>query len=882
MRLSIKFIVIIILLLGLVILNCGGTTHNRHNITKRVFNNGLTVIVKRIDKNRLTAINIRVKAGYHNGVNSLYGISELLGKLLPYGAKSNRLRKYFKSETSVDYTDFYATLPHEKLKEGLKYSAEFLRGPNFNEAELKREKDILYWKTTMAESGINKGTVEGEIKFLLGTAQAGNNSIEALKQIRQIHKSDLLDYYHKFYTPKNTIITIVSSINANDVFHNVEQHYGFWNPGYSDVSDNNLPQQNKFQHIVYSLSDIIYPRVSIIFPTPGFSDSDMDALRVLSRILGEGKSSRLQRSLVEDNRLVYSVDSDLLGLRDFGLFVIRAKSKNINTLTIEKEIYNQIRQIITHGVTQYEIEKAVNTIISEELVKSEDILYQARNMAMQEQYGDSHKSATRYRDKFGKLTASDIKRVAEEYLNIDKSKVVEYLPVNTKRERCESDIYLEFIKKGYRDIEITGQKRIPTLAPSEIFTGRRNFPSVKFTTSDGKTIIIKENHSVPMVDVKIAFEGGVNYENKNNAGITKLTTASLIKGSKNYTFEQITDLLEGAGGTITYFVKREYFGIDLEIPSEYLNSALIVLSDIVCNPEFNSLEIEIEKEKQIERIGENKYEIKSLPRCILAKTSSNSIHLVMPLDGDSSVVSKFSKDDLLRWYNKFKSSKRFYITAVGDIDRFKFRDKVEYLFADIKKSKNVDDYPKTAYNIENKTIVEKWDKPFTAQAIGFLTDGKSGDDYYLIDMLRYYVSDLCDSLFDNSVFHSSFAYECSITNKAFLNFGIFNIYIASPPGNEKRARDRVITMLLGLRDNPISNQSLLELKDYALCQNQKLLQIDALRAERYVEEEIKGNDFSRVESYPYNIDNISKLEINSAAQKYFYKGNMAICIARGR
>ena len=64
-------------------------------------------------------------------------------------------------------------------------------------------------------------------------------------------------------------------------------------------------------------------------------------------------------------------------------------------------------------------------------------------------------------------------------------------------------------------------------------------PIQKFELPNGLRLLVKENHRLPFVEFRAAFQGGVLAENEANNGITQLLAKMLLKGTKTRDAEKI-------------------------------------------------------------------------------------------------------------------------------------------------------------------------------------------------------------------------------------------------------------------------------------------------------------------------------------------------------
>lgn len=112
--------------------------------------------------------------------------------------------------------------------------------------------------------------------------------------------------------------------------------------------------------------------------------------------------------------------------------------------------------------------------------------------------------------------------------------------------------------------------------------------------NNGMTIVF-EKRDLPIVSVAFAVRAGGINETLEEKGISHFIEHMLYKGTSKRNARQIAEEIEKNGGELNGFTSEEIVAYWCKMPSEKLNVALDVLSDIVKNPKFDSKELEKER-----------------------------------------------------------------------------------------------------------------------------------------------------------------------------------------------------------------------------------------------------------------------------------------------
>ena len=159
----------------------------------------------------------------------------------------------------------------------------------------------------------------------------------------------------KYYTPSNTVMSIVGNFDEDKLLELSERYFGDWNNS-KYVIEKNIPF---FNHgIKIKNKNIDQVQFCLAFETYGQLSTDIYKIILISNILGGGMSSRLFQRVREELGLVYSINSFLSTYKDIGAFVIYAAMNPRNFSIVYQEIVNQIKLLLKNKITKEELEVA--------------------------------------------------------------------------------------------------------------------------------------------------------------------------------------------------------------------------------------------------------------------------------------------------------------------------------------------------------------------------------------------------------------------------------------------------------------------------------------------------------------------------------------------
>lgn len=175
---------------------------------------------------------------------------------------------------------------------------------------------------------------------------------------------DVLDFCRTYYTPGNALLSVAGDVTFAEVRRLVERYYGEIPPGpVIPVATAPSACLDVDRHEILE-DDVQLPRLYLAWHTPGrFQNGDAE-LDLAASILGEGKVSRLFRTLVYEREMAQDVSafqSSALLASSFYVVVTARPERGLTEL--EAEVRTAIRAL-AEEVEERELQRARNGIIT--------------------------------------------------------------------------------------------------------------------------------------------------------------------------------------------------------------------------------------------------------------------------------------------------------------------------------------------------------------------------------------------------------------------------------------------------------------------------------------------------------------------------------------
>lgn len=245
-------------------------------------------------------------------------------------------------------------------------------------------------------------------------------------------QTDLERYFKTYYAPNNCVVVVSGAIRSDSIKALAEKYLA---PIPSQPEPPPIfvkePPQSGERRITLK-KDVANPYLYMAYRAPEAKSDDYYALVLLSDILSSGKSSRLYSSLVDKKQLATSASAGYSESFDptiFGIYAIA--NKGVSETELETALDEEINRVKKDGVTDKELQKVKNQKLIDFYGQVETINGKSNNIGTYEVFFGDYKKMFDAPALFNKVTAEDIKKVANKYLK-KSSRTVGVLKANVE------------------------------------------------------------------------------------------------------------------------------------------------------------------------------------------------------------------------------------------------------------------------------------------------------------------------------------------------------------------------------------------------------------------------------------------------------------------
>jgi predicted Zn-dependent peptidase len=403
--------------------------------------NGLHVILHRDNSTPIVAVNITYHVGSKNEQPDRTGFAHFFEHLMFEGSENIDRGTYFSyvqnaggvnnAGTDFDMTMYYEILPSNQLELGLWLESERLLHLRIDSTGVETQREVV--KEERLERLDNQ-----PYGSFLEEAFAGSFKVHPYRwmpigktqYIDEATLGEFLEFYNHFYVPENAVLVIAGDIDYERTRRLVEDYFGGIPGGGHEIYRPDVrepPSTEEFRKTVYD--NVQLPGVFLTYRMPGYGDPDTYALGMLQTLLAGGESSRLYKSLVDNQQLTVYTSAVPLTLEDAGLFVVYSFANvGVSPQDVETAMDGEIRKVVEEGLSDREFRKLVNRAENDFISRNTTMAGISENLAKYYTvYGDPGLINTEI-DNYLNVTPKDIVRVAEKYLVPENRVVLYYLP----------------------------------------------------------------------------------------------------------------------------------------------------------------------------------------------------------------------------------------------------------------------------------------------------------------------------------------------------------------------------------------------------------------------------------------------------------------------
>ena len=404
-------------------------------------NNGLTVILHQDKSTPIVAIAVMYHVGSKNEDPSRTGFAHFFEHLLFEGSENIERGEFsqyvqdaggtLNAYTTTDNTCYFEVLPANQLELGLWLESERMLHAKVDQKGVETQREVVKEEMRMRYDNRPYGSFRKEIqKRMYKKYPYMWTPIGSMDHLNAASEEDYVKFYKQFYVPNNAVLVIAGDFEAKQAKEWVSKYF-------KDIPKQENPiyrPQVEEPPLGGQVRDTIFDQVQLpgvfkAYRTPAIGEKDFYAVKMLAQLLSEGESSRLKKSLVDEQQLAIQTGNFVMDQEGPSMAVAYAIcNAGVDAQTVEKAMNAEIEKVQKEGVTEEEFQKLRNQVESELVNQNATVFGVADNLATYEVlYGDANLINEEI-SHYLAVTREDIQNAAKKYFVDENSVVLYYLP----------------------------------------------------------------------------------------------------------------------------------------------------------------------------------------------------------------------------------------------------------------------------------------------------------------------------------------------------------------------------------------------------------------------------------------------------------------------
>jgi predicted Zn-dependent peptidase len=403
--------------------------------------NGLHVILHQDNTAPVVTTSVMYHVGGKDRTEGRTGFAHFFEHLLFEGTQNIEKGKWFEivssnggqnnANTSQDRTYYYEVFPSNRLELGLWMESERMLHPVINQTGVDTQQEVVKEEKRLSYDNRPYGQLLPVLgKSLFKVHPYKDPNIGYMEDLDAATLEDVIAYNKKYYVPNNAVLVVAGDIDIAKTKKMVSDYFSTI-PRAEDI-ERNFPKETPITEEVKVTAydaNIQIPAVGISYRIPGFKERDAYILDMVSTYLSDGKSSKLYKKIVDEQKQGLQVGAINIGQEDYGMYLVYALPVGQTSLDVlVTEMEEEVSKVRSELISENDYQKLQNKFENNYVNSNSSIEGIANSLARYYMlYGDTeliNKDIDIYRS----ITREEIKAVAQKYLNPNQRVIIDYLP----------------------------------------------------------------------------------------------------------------------------------------------------------------------------------------------------------------------------------------------------------------------------------------------------------------------------------------------------------------------------------------------------------------------------------------------------------------------
>jgi len=848
--------------------------------------NGCEIIVKEKRNAPVAAIQAWVRTGaIHEGRWMGAGLSHFCEHMLfkgttkrPTGVLDQEIRGSGGDDnayTTQDRTAYHITTESKGFSTAFSALADMLMDSTFPPEETVKEHAVVVKEIERYADSPDGALWEAFERTIYSTHPYGVPVLGYTDRFKRVTREEVFAYYKARYTPQLCTFLVVGDVDAAQVIPEMAKTLATWTR--TSIEPVAIPEEPvqvapRTVNITHPACEV--PKFVLAYPSVSMRHPDVYALDLLATIAGDGRTSRLYRELKDTQQLALDVAAFDNTPLYAGYFAVTAQCDESKLEEAKKVTLAVLEGFKTTPPTAEELTRAKRKI------RAQHIKGQMTAEGLAERIGSDWlicgdlDFSERYTERMQKVTADDIVRVAKHYFSPEKLTTVTIRPAPSAEENKKPTALVA--NEG--DIKTVGQllltaqleelKKNASVADAKLDAARAIF---SFTLKpSGVRVIVRDDASLPVLNVTLAALGGLRWEPADKNGAAKLLASMLERGTIQRDAQRIAIDAENIGANLDSFSGRNSFGVQLAGLSDDAETLVKLASECLLTPKFDPAELEKLRQDTLQEIEQEDESLFAVNSKVLRPLMYGDHPYSRSLLGTKESVAAITIEDLKKLHAAWIQPENIAISLVGKVHASDAAKLLAPLLGNLPNGKftlptvppppELKGTPSGALAREGITGA--------VLTVGYPGAGLKDPDRDTLDVIAALLSGMGGRLNTELREKQGLAYAVGAHSESQLDSGSLIMFIQTDPKGLEKSFAGMQAEAAKLRDQPVPEKELQSVKNYLSGTEAISLQNQGGLSQRLALAVLYGEEVQSVFDRHLRVAKITPAQIQAAAAKY--------------
>lgn len=419
-------------------------------------------------------------------------------------------------------------------------------------------------------------------------------------------------------------------------------------------------------------------------------------------------------------------------------------------------------------------------------------------------------------------------------------------------------------------------------APARAEDGTLRLPPFKkVRLPNGLTVLLMEQHEVPIISFNFIIKAGAVADPAGKEGLASLTAGLLRKGTRSRSADQIAGELDFVGGTMDATAGYDYSRGFAEFVKKDIGKGIDLFSDVLLNASFPPDEVA----KLLKQRADEVRAAKDQPQAVLGNYFNAYLYgnhpYGRPGEGDERSLGAITRDDVVKFYQTYYGPGSAIVAVVGDFNIAEMERMLAGKFGSwsAKAAANVSVPEPQMFAGKKLLLIDKPDATQTFYQIGNLGISRTNPDRVYVQVINTLFGGRFTSMLNSALrIQSGLTYGARSTFTQLKATGPFAISTFTPNATTEKAMDMTLDVLKRLHEKGITETELQSAKSYLKGQFPPTIETSDQLAALLTQLEYYGLDESDVNNYYAKIDAMTMNDAQRVIKQYFPLENLVFVL----